>query len=352
MASLRGLSRPARGLPLSQASLQTFSTSSRRCAASQAAAAVAVEELAELEDSALHTPQLSPEEKEEFRPWKRQVDREFSLPSGRYTYHPPKFSRGPLHPIQSPPSSDPTARDFVPGPFNLPRLRHTYLSTCASDIMTLAYQHVPPGTEKKEAPQRLRGWDGSSPYHKNRPLRGPRGSAVLAIREKDINFTNIPELKEITVASFVPKALGDKDYLLVCRNVMLALTGTLPEITQTKADVAQWHMRAGQPAGVKTTLIGNAAYEFLDRMVNIVFPRIKDWRGIEATTGDSAGNLAWGFGPEEVKLFPEVEANYQMYAPRMIPGCRVFVKTTATSDRQARLLMQTLGVPFYGEVRN
>ncbi|KAK3995070.1 ribosomal protein L5 domain-containing protein [Cladorrhinum sp. PSN332] len=349
MASLRGLSRPARGLPISQASLQTFSIISRRCASSQAAA---VEELADLENSALNAPPLSADEKKDFRPWKRQVDRQFSLPSGRYTYHPPKFNRGPLHPVQSPPSSDPTARDFVPGPFNLARLRQTYLSTAASDIMTLAYHHVPPGTPKTEPSQRLREWDGSSPYHKNRPLRAPRGSPVLPLKEKDINFTNIPEIKEITIASYVPKALQDKDHLLVCRNVILALTGTLPEITETKSDVAQWHIRSGQPAGVKTTIIGNAAYEFLDRCINIVFPRIKDWKGIEATTGDSSGNLSWGFGPEEIKLFPEVEVNYQMYAPKMIPGCRIFVKTTATSDRQARLLLQTMGIPFYGEIRN
>jgi len=183
--------------------------------------------------------------------------------------------------------------------------------------MTLAYHHVPPGTPDTQPSQRLREWDGSSPYHKNRPLRAPRGAPVLPLKERDINFVNIPEIKEVTIASYVPAALKEPDHLLVCRNVILALTGTLPSITKTRSDVAQWHIRSGQPAGVKTTIHGNAAYEFLDRCINFVFPRIKDWRGIQASTGDSSGNLSFGLGPEEMKFFPEVEANYQMYAPKV-----------------------------------
>ncbi|KAK4204267.1 putative mitochondrial LSU ribosomal protein L7 precursor [Triangularia verruculosa] len=348
MASVRALSRPTRGLPLSQISRKT-SASSRRWASSQAAAQVPLEDL---EDSALDAPPLSEEEKRTFRPWKRQADRKFALPSGRYNYHAPKYDRGPLHPVQPLSSSEPTARDFVPGPFNLPRLRQTYLSTVASDIMTLTYSHVPPGTPKKETPQRLREWDDSSPYHKNRSLRAPRGAPVLPLIERDINFTNIPEIKEITLAAYSPAALQDMDNLLVARAALLAITGVLPEMTKTKSNVQQWKIRAGEFAGCKVTVRGNEAYEFLDRCVNLVFPKIKDWRGIKASTGDSSGNLAWGFTPEELKLFPEMEVNMGMYPPKMVPGCRVYVKTTATSDRQARLLLQSMGLPFYGEVKN
>ncbi|KAK4127735.1 ribosomal protein L5 [Parathielavia appendiculata] len=351
MANLRGLSRPARNLPVSQLARQTYTAIPVRCASSQAAEAAAPV-LNDLEDSTLTAPQLSEEEKKQFRPWKRAKDRKFALPSGRYQYHPPKYNRGPLHPVQSPPSSDPIARDFVPGPFNLPRLKQTYHSTIASDLMTLAYTHVPPGTPKKEAADRLRGWDGSSPYHKNRALRGPRGNPVLPLVERDITFNNIPELKEITIASYVPDAIKDPNHLLVARSVLLALTGTTPEITKTKTNVVQWGIKIGDRAGVKTTVYGNAAYEFLDRCVHLVFPRIKDWMGISATTGDSSGNLSFGLTPEEVRLFPEVEANAWLYPAKMLPGCRVFIKTSATSDRQARLLLQAFGVPFYGEVRN
>ncbi len=93
------------------------------------------------------------------------------------------------------------------------------------------------------------------------------------------------------------------------------------------------------------------------------------------TTGDSSGNISWGFNPEDVALFPEIQVNYdvslglalvhpfrrlavrapfanetmKMYPPKLLPGCRVFIKTSATSDRQARLLLQAMGLPFYGE---
>jgi large subunit ribosomal protein L5 len=159
------------------------------------------------------------------------------------------------------------------------------------------------------------------------------GNSALPLMERHIDFRNIPEIKEITLASYQPEAIKDPDHLLVARSVLLALTGTTPDITHTKSNVVQWGIKAGEKAGVKTTIYGNAAYEFLDRCVHMVFPRIKDWRGIRgefvvimtqialfggcmltkgglATTGDDSGNLAWGFTPEEIKLFPEVEVNY------------------------------------------
>jgi len=312
MAALRGACRSACSLPAQQLARPAYPTCLRRAASTQATEQ-ASPALLDLEgDSTLGTPRLSPEEKKEFRPWKRASDRKLPLPGSRYQYHPPKYDRGPLHPIQSPNSSDPIARDFVPGPFNLPRLRQTYQSTISSDIMTLAYNHTPPGTPQHEAAERLRTWDDSSPYHKNRPKRAPRGAPVLPLREKDINFRNIPEIKEITLATYVPLAIKDPNNLIVARSVMLALTGSLPEITRTHQSVVQWQISKNQRAGVKTTIYGNEAYEFLDRCINIVFPRIKDWKGIEATTGDGSGNLAFGFSSQEVAMFPEVEINYDV----------------------------------------
>ena len=199
----------------------------------------------------------------------------------RYQYHPPIFERGPLHPIQSPASSDPVARDFIPGPFNFPRLKQTYQSTVAADLMTLTYDHKPPGTPRKVIGQRLREWDDSSPYHKNRPLRSPRGSPELLLVERDITFRNVPEIRAISLSSFVPAAIKNEDYLLVARAAIQAITGSVPETIMTKSNDAQWGIVKGKPAGVKTTIYGNAAYEFLDKCVHLVFPRIKDWQGIK-----------------------------------------------------------------------
>ncbi|KJZ74191.1 hypothetical protein HIM_06422 [Hirsutella minnesotensis 3608] len=274
------------------------------------------------------------------------------LPGNRYQYHPPKYYRGPLHPIQMPPSSDPTARDFVPGPLNFPRLKHTYDSTIAPDLMTLSYAHIPPGSAPSESQKgTLRQWDDSSPYHKNRPSRGPRGggSSRLGILERKITWNNIPEIEAVTVNCFSPGASGNKEYLHVALAALQAITGRHPEVSTIKRGTAQWHTRAGDKAGARVTLRGPQAYEFVDKLVTLVLPKIKDWPGVKGSTGDDAGNLALGMEPSWMAYFPEIEFNYDMYPPKLMPGCHIFIHTTATSDRQARLLLQALGFPFYGK---
>lgn len=202
--------------------------------------------------------------------------------------------------------------------------------------MTLAYLHTPPGTPKPEPPERLRTWDDSSPYHKNRPKRAPRGAPVLPLREKDITFQNIPEIKEITISSYVPAAVQEPEHLIVAKTALIALTGTVPEIIKTKSSVVQWKISRGQRAGVKATIYGNEAYEFLDRCIHLIFPRIKDWRGIEATTGDSSGNLSWGFTPEQVAMFPEIECNYDVSSERNLDCLLYSMLTSARSSTQQR----------------
>lgn len=241
--------------------------------------------------------------------------RSFADLNRRYQYHPPKYYRGPLHPVQMPASSDPIARDFVPGPFNLPRLKHTYDTTIAPDLLTLTYQHTPPGTEAVPSQKgTLRQWDGSSPYHKNRPSRGPRGggSSRLGLLERDITFNNIPEIKAVTINSYAPLSSSNKEYLQTARAVLQAISGAFPETSTVKNNVMQWGVRKGDKAGAKVTIRGAAAYEFVDKLVTLVLPKIKDWPGINASTGDDAGNLALGLKPEWMAFFPELEYNYDV----------------------------------------
>lgn len=217
-----------------------------------------------------------------------------------------------------PPSSDPTARDFVPGPFNIPRGKHTYDTTIAPDLMTLTYTHVPPGTPPSESQKgHLRQWDGSSPYHKNRPARGPRGggSSRLGLLERGITHDNIPEVTGVSIAAFAPLASENKEYLQVARAVVQAITGTFPESIRAKKNVVQWKLREGQFAGAKAELEGPAAYEFLDKLITLVLPKIKDWPGMKSTSGDGAGNLALGMRPEWMAFFPELEFNYDVRTP-------------------------------------
>ncbi|PHH69087.1 hypothetical protein CDD80_7022 [Ophiocordyceps camponoti-rufipedis] len=275
------------------------------------------------------------------------------LPGSRYQYHPPKFYRGPLHPIQVPKSSDPIARDFVPGPFNYPRIKHTYETTAAADMIMLTYNHIAPGTVKPESKKGvLRSWDDSSPYHVNRGLRSPRGTSSNKLRlvERNIAWHNVPELRAVTINAYSPKCGSDKEYLHVARAVLQAITGKRPEVSTIKKTVASWGIRKGSDAGAVVTLRGAQAYEFVDKLATLVLPKVKDWPGIWDSSGDSSGNVALGLKSAWMGYFPEMEYNYDMYPVHMVPGCHIIIHTSATSDKQGRLLLGALGFPFAEKV--
>ncbi|KAM0324059.1 hypothetical protein ACHAQA_008247 [Verticillium albo-atrum] len=353
-ATMRDGSRIARVVGTKGSSLwrpTSASVAPRRWASSEASKSTP--DLADLESSSgFAVPGPDEATVKSFDTAKRIGDRPQQLPGKRFQYHPPKYDRGPLHPIQSPPSTDPTARDFVPGPFNNPRIKQTYDSTIASDLMTLAYMHKVPGTVDTPKPDRLREWDDSSPYNINRPRRGPRGASNLDLIEKNITFRNVPEILAVSLSAFMPSAAKTPQTLPVMRSAIQAISGNTPTTVRMKDSVAQWKVKEGDRVGVKTTMHGPQALEFVDKLVNIVLPKIKDWPGIKATTGDGNGNLSLGLRPDDMAWFPELGINYDMYPARLLPGCRIFIQTTATSDRHARLLFQALGFPFYGKVKD
>lgn len=365
MSGLREISRCIRQVPVPSLSRPAYQAALRRCASTQAAAAAAPAEPApapaqipsefndlELEASSMKAKfgegvKLRPPKDRYFRR-KRQLpgSRSVCVPpasaregeagiyiyiytladahacSCRYQYHPPKYDRGPLHPIQSPKPSDPVARDFIPGPFNLPRLRQTYETTIASDLLTLTYMHKPPGTMEPAVNFQdlmFREWDGTSPYHKNRPKRGPRGSSVSRLVEPDINFNNVPEITEVTVASYSPEAVKNEMYLWVARAMLQSISGQVPEVTKNRVGVAQWGVIKGKASGAKVTMRGNNAYEFIDKLIHIVFPRIKEWEGIPGSTGDSQGNISFGLRPQDMVHFPEMDSNISVrFGPFLI----------------------------------
>ncbi|KAI2643522.1 ribosomal protein L5 [Xylaria nigripes] len=349
MAALREVPRAGRQLLSSMSHRPSYVPSIRRCSSTEAA----LPDLPDIEvDSGLAGPIVTRGDVPILDPRKRASRRTHELPHERYRFHPPKYYRGPLHPVQPLPSSDPTARDFVPGPFNFPRLKQTYQSTIAADIMTMMYQHTPPGTPEKPERIRLREWDDSSPYMKNRPKRGPRGADVLAPLEKRIDFQNVPKIFAVHVSTYIPLAKKNPDHIIVGRAILQSITGVRPSVTTTKSSVAQWAIVKGDRSGVKCSLYGNQAYEFIDKVIHLVVPKIKEWEGVEATSGDGTGNIGFGLDPHDVQHFPEVEAAFSMYPSKMIPGCRIILETTAKSDRHARLLCKAIGLPFFGKIVN
>ncbi|OQO04770.1 hypothetical protein B0A48_09694 [Cryoendolithus antarcticus] len=254
------------------------------------------------------------------------------LPPSRYQFRSPKYYRGPLHPHQPPPPSDPSSREFIPGPFSLPRLKQTYDSTTAPDLMTLAYVHHPPGYTAPQKSARLRPWQGASPYFANRPLRGPRGGDTLRLLRKEYGWQDIPAIERVTVHTFVKDAASDSARLHVAGMVLQAITSVRATSHAVKKSLAGFNIRAGQYLSVTSDLQGESMHHFLSECIDVVMPKIKDWRGVKGSSGDGSGNISFGFTAEEVALWPGVEVNYDMYPPKMIPGIHVTSNTSTINQ--------------------
>lgn len=180
--------------------------------------------------------------------------------------------------------------------------------------MTLCYVHTPPGFKPPPKAPRLRAWDDSSPYHKNRSLRGPRGGDVLRLLRKPIHFHNIPQVERITVHSYVKQAAQENSsWLHVAGMAVQAITNMRVQTYKSKTSVATWGIAPGRDTvAVKADLRGENMEHFLGKLIDVVMPRIKEWQGIKGSSGDSSGNLTFGLDPENVALFPEIEVNYDM----------------------------------------
>lgn len=184
----------------------------------------------------------------------------------------------------------------------------------ASDILTLCYVHTPPGFKPPPKALRLRDWDGSSPYHKNRSLRGPRGGDVLRLLRKPIQFNNIPELERITIHSYVKNAAHDNSaWLHIAGMVVQAISNMRVQTFKSRTGVAPWNISPGRDTvAVKAELYGENMHHFFGKLIDVVLPRMKDWQGVKLSSGDSSGNITFGMVPQHVAMFPEVEVNYDM----------------------------------------
>jgi len=176
--------------------------------------------------------------------------------------------------------------------------------------MTLAYAHAPPGYRAPPKTARLRSWEGASPYFKNRPLRGPRGADVLRLLRKPITFRNVPRLEKITVHTMVKGALSNSAHLHVAGMVIQAITNVRVVSHRIRKANATFGTRAGQYVSVTAELWGEDMYHFVSKMVDVIMPKIKDFRGVKGSSGDSSGNIAFGLSSEDVAMFPEIEINY------------------------------------------
>jgi len=154
------------------------------------------------------------------------------------------------------------------------------------------------------------------------------------------NGMEVPKLDKIVLNMGVGEATQDKKRVDTAAAEMMLIAGQKPVITKAKKSVAQFKLREGMPIGVKVTLRRERMYEFLDRLINIALPRVRDFRGVNAKSFDGRGNYAMGI--KEQIVFPEI--NYDRI--EKVRGMDIIIGTTAKTDEEALTLLRLFGMPF------
>ena len=169
-----------------------------------------------------------------------------------------------------------------------------------------------------------------------------RAEITKALTEQ-FGYTNphqVPALVKIVVNTGVGEAARDSKVIDGAIKDLTAITGQKPQVTKARKSIAQFKLREGMPIGAHVTLRGDRAWEFMDRLITLALPRIRDFRGLSATQFDGNGNYT--FGLQEQSVFHEIDQD----KIDRVRGFDITVVTTAKTDDEGRALLRELGFPF------
>jgi large subunit ribosomal protein L5 len=161
--------------------------------------------------------------------------------------------------------------------------------------------------------------------------------------QKDFGYRNpmaVPRVSKVIVSMGVGRAAQDKKYLEAAKKDLSMITGQMPAVCKAKKSVSNFKVRAGHETGLKVTLRGERMYEFMDRLISLAIPRVRDFRGLSANSFDGRGNYSMGLFEQTV--FPEINPAQVEYQQ----GMNVTFVTTADTDEEARKLLSGFGMPF------
>lgn len=174
-------------------------------------------------------------------------------------------------------------------------------------------------------------------------LKGRYKSEIAPALKSKFGYKNvmqIPTLTKVVVNMGVGEAARDSKLIEGAIKDLAIITGQRPQVTRSRKSIAQFKLREGMPIGAHVTLRGDRMWEFLDRLLSVSLPRIRDFRGLSAKQFDGKGNYT--FGLTEQIVFPEIDLE-KIDRPR---GMDITVVTTATNDEEGRALLRLLGFPF------
>jgi len=166
---------------------------------------------------------------------------------------------------------------------------------------------------------------------------------VIPVLMKELELVNImqtPGIEKVVINVGLGEAMDNSKALDATVSDIQAITGQKPVVTKARKSIAAFKLREGREIGVMVTLRGEKMWSFMDRLLNIVLPRVRDFRGISPDAFDGRGNYTLGL--REQLIFPEIEFD----KIDKIRGLEITIVTTATSDDQAYLLLEQLGMPF------
>ncbi len=192
--------------------------------------------------------------------------------------------------------------------------------------------------EQKIAPEAARHSAKETPRLKT---RFQKEVAPALMKEFELkNPMAVPHLNKIVINMGMGEATQNSKIMDPAANELGQITGQKPVVTRAKKSIAAFKVRAGQAIGVMVTLRGDRMYEFLDRLINIVLPRVRDFKGVSTKSFDGRGNYTLGL--HDQLIFPEI--SYEKVDKQK--GMNVTIVTTASNDAQARSLLKHMGMPF------
>ena len=168
-------------------------------------------------------------------------------------------------------------------------------------------------------------------------------SEVKPAMQEKFNYNNvmeIPKIEKISVNMGVGRAVEDKKLIDYAVADLATITGQKPVVNKARRSVSNFKLRAGMPIGCKVTLRGKRMYDFLDKLISINLPRVRDFRGISPEAFDGRGNYT--LGVKEQLIFPEIRYDQVQH----VQGMNITIVTTANSDEEARELLTLMGMPF------
>ena len=154
------------------------------------------------------------------------------------------------------------------------------------------------------------------------------------------NLMAVPRLEKIIVSMGVGKAVQDKKFLELAKKDLMMITGQMPVVCKAKKSVSNFKVREGNETGLKVTVRSERMYEFMDRLISLAIPRVRDFRGLNPRSFDGRGNYSMGLAEQTV--FPEINPAKVEFQQ----GMNITFVTTANTDKEARKMLSLFGMPF------